>query len=141
MSTLNQKTLISLQSAFTFMKINSPSTYKFISKITKLNLYDSEKGCPTQLGLIVHTLIFFAISYFSMYKSGAENGIKIKHSLYGTLIFYFISSPAVFSVVRKILGDKLSTNEGCPSKLGIFVHSIIYFLALIGVMYLPSGDK
>lgn len=143
MATLNQKLTISLASAGLFALVNLPCTYNFTNKLStdllKVSLYDQEKRCPTNVGLVVHALVFLLLTYASMYKSGQPNGIKWKHSIYGALIFYLISSPAVFSVVSKLFGDRFSTPDGCPKNEGILLHSLVYAGVLLGVMYLPES--
>ena len=133
MATLNTKIGISVTSAILFILVNSPL------RQTKLGdqFYNKNTKCPTHLGIITRALIFFAISFFTMGSSKERNGIKIKHSLYGTLIFYLVSSPALYSVVASIVGKSIATPDGCPTNLGIFVHSTIYCMILVAVMYLP----
>lgn len=143
MATLNQKLTISLASAGLFALVNLPCTYNFTNKLStdllKVSLYDEEKRCPTNIGLVVHALVFLLLTYASMHKSGQPNGIKWKHSIYGALIFYLVSSPAVYSVVSKLFGDRFSTSDGCPKNEGILLHSLVYASVLLGVMYLPES--
>ena len=91
-------------------------------------------NCPTNLGFILHTFVFFALSYLSMSKSNINNGIKIKHSLYGTLIYYFVSSQQFYSFINLIFNNY---NYNCPNELGRLIQSIIYCFFLVSVMYLP----
>jgi hypothetical protein len=140
MASFNQKLSISAGSAFLFALVNLPMTYKFTSGLTGLGLYNAATKCPTSLGLIVHALVFFAISYFSM-GNAASKGIKIKHSLYGTLIFFLLSNPATFKLVNNILGGGVADSAGCPSLFGIVLHALVYCAVLVAVMYLPSGNK
>jgi hypothetical protein len=141
MSTFQQKLIISISSAALFGLVNLPQTYKFTNNLLNLNLYDNSLNCPTNTGLIIHTLVFFIITYLSMYKSNQIPGIKLKHTIYGTLIFYLISSPAVFSFISSIFGNQIATSNGCPTSTGVFLHAVIYCIALIGVMYLPASNK
>ena len=68
-------------------------------------------------------------------------GIKLKHTIYATLIFYLISSPSFASFIHKFLGDTFFSKTGCPTKLGIVLNSGIYCTALVGLMYLPEGNN
>lgn len=143
MGTLNQKLSISLASAGLFALVNLPCTYNFTNRLStdffKVSLYNEEKRCPTNIGLVVHAIVFLLLTYASMYKSNQPEGIKWKHSIYGALIFYLISSPAVYSVVSKLFGDRISTPDGCPKNEGILLHSLVYASVLLGVMYLPES--
>jgi len=137
MSTLEEKLVICIWSAALFILVNLPQTYSLTSSLTTLNLYDSETNCPTNLGIFVHTLVFFILTYLSMWRSDLSSGLKLKFSIYGTLIFYFISSPALFSLMSSMFGDKVASLNGCQTAFGTVVNSALYFLALLGVMYLP----
>lgn len=143
MTTLNQKLTISLASAGLFALLNLPCTYNFTNKLSndlfKVSMYDEEKTCPTNIGLIVHALVFLLITYISMYNINQKDGIKWKHSIIGALIFYLVSSPAIFSVVGKLFGDNFSTSEGCPKNKGILLHSLVYAVILLGMMNLPEN--
>jgi hypothetical protein len=139
MASFQAKLNISLGSAVLFLLFNSPQAYKLTSGFTKAKLY--ENGCPTNLGLIVHTIIFFLITYFfSMSKSSTDSGIKLKHAVYGTLIYFFVSSPALYSFVSSILGSGIATKEGCPTNTGLLVHTVVYCMALVAVMYLTNKE-
>ncbi len=137
MSTFQEKLIISVFSAALFILVTLPATYKLTSSLTTLNLYNPETNCPTNLGLLLHTFVFFVLTYLSMWNSPLSSGLKLKFSIYGTLIFYFIASPTMFSFMNSILGDRIASSSGCPTVTGIVVHSLVYCLALIGVMYLP----
>lgn len=143
MATFNQKLSISLASAGLFALINLPCTYNITNKLSndllKTSLYNTESNCPTNMGLIVHALVFLLITYASMYNTRQPEGIKWKHSIYGALIFYLVSSPAVYSLINKVLGKRFSSDEGCPTKEGVILHSLVYAAILVGVMYLPES--
>jgi len=120
MSTLESKVLISLNSALLFLLMNLPKTYKMLSN----------NKCPTKKSRLVHTFLFATFTFLSMIRSNSEVGIKLKHTIYGTLIYYFLSSPTIYSIT--------SFDYNCPTTNDVFLHSIVYFLSLIGVMYLPE---
>ena len=137
MASLNKKVMISMNSAILFLLVNLPQTYQVMNKLLGSVVYNEQTKCPTNVGLVVHALVFFAITYLGMGKSSVSKGIKLKHSLYGTLIFYLISSPALFSVVGSLLGNWVSDSNGCPTMQGLLLHSLVFCMALVGVMYLP----
>ena len=134
MSSLQQKISISAGSAFLFVLVNLPQTYKLTNSILPIQTYSQD--CPTDRGLLIHTLVFFILSYLSMGNNNkrVSNSDKTKHSLYGALIFYFFSSPTVYAVSTN--SNPEFANDGCPTTKGLFLHSFLYFLALVFVMYL-----
>ena len=134
MSSFEKKLEISISSSIIFLIINSPATYKLTSKLTNLNLFDFSSNCRTNLGILTHTLLFFIITFLTMKNSNIDFGIKLKHSIYATLIFYFISSPSIFSIINNLT----NINNDCISNIGTVIHSIIYCLSLIAIMYLPN---
>ena len=136
MATLNQKLTISIFSALLFTLVNLPQTYKLTNSLLPYNLYNN---CPTNIGLIVHTIIFFILTFLSMGNPSINTGFKLKNTIYGTLIFYLLSSPAMFSFVGSILGTSISNSNGCPTLLGIGLHALVYCAILVGVMYLPDN--
>ena len=137
MSSFQEKLIISISSAVIFLLVTLPHVYKTTSSLTSLNLFDSVTGCPTSMGLLLHTFVFFVLTYLSMWNAPHSPGLKLKFSIYGTLIFYLITSPAMFSLTGSIFGSSIATPNGCPTVSGVVLHSLVYCLALLGVMYLP----
>lgn len=130
MSTLEKKILISLESAGLFFLLNSVDSYKFFGNIFNMNLYSD--NCPTKLGLLFNTLIFFITTYLSMGNPFKRKLFKLKNTTYGTLIYYLLSSPAIY-YLTSFLND-----NSCPNNKMILIHSILYFIILVGVMYFPE---
>lgn len=65
-----------------------------------------------------------------------DQGRKIKYSLYSALIFFLIASPMMYMATSRLFGSWIA-NRGCPTGLGVIFHSVVYFLAVWGVMNLP----
>jgi len=135
MSSSEQKLAISIFSAALYSIINLKQTYKFTDMI--LPWSTENLGCPTAMGILTHSLVFFIISYISMWNI-PNKMVKIKHSLYGTLIFFFLSNPVFYKFLGKLFGGTVSSYLGCPTTFGILLTSFIYCIALLGVMYLPN---
>lgn len=133
MSTLQDKLYISIFSAFLFALVSSPYTYKLTNNV--VNTYSN--NCPTYNGILLHTLVFFILTFLSMWRSNESNELKLKFSIYGTLIFFFIASPAMFGLTGSIFGDSIA-HQGCPTMWGVLLHALVYCIALFGVMYLPE---
>lgn len=134
MSTLTQKVQISLGSAALLAAVNLPQLYQITNQFIPLQLLKA--GCPTTTGRLVHLGVFALLTYLSMYKSKASNGMKLKHTMYGALIAFFVMSPMMFN--HRHLGVKMTNSNGCPTTMGVISHSLLYCAILVGVMYLPS---
>lgn len=143
MATLNQKLMISSYVGLFFLVTSLPATYEFTNNLLTPQtnmIFDPNTKCQTYFGHLVHTLIFFLLTYASMFVGKGDSNIsnltKIKHSLYGTLIYFLISNKAMYQLTGSFIPG-LASKSGCPTLIGIFVHTIVYIMALVGVMYLP----
>jgi hypothetical protein len=65
-------------------------------------------------------------------------GLKVKYSLYSALIFFLVANPATFRVVNSVIPG-VAVN-GCPTAMGLLLHTFVFFLAMVGIMLLPK-DK
>jgi hypothetical protein len=131
MSTLDQKISISAKVALFFAIASAPFVYGLTGGA-------DSSGCPTIFGRLLHTLIFAVICYLSMW--GKTNvGIKLKHTWNSAMMFFFISSPEMYSLVGSIIPG-VADSRGCPTNIGIALHTFVYFLTLIGIMFFPDRD-
>ena len=68
-------------------------------------------------------------------------GLKAKYSFYSALVFFLVANPETFKVSQLVFGSFITTsNGGCPTPIGLFLHSIIFFVVLLGLMLFPR-DK
>ena len=65
-------------------------------------------------------------------------GLKVKYSLYSALIFFLVANPATFRLVNSVIPG-VAVN-GCPTGAGLLLHTVVFFVALVGIMMLPK-DK
>lgn len=68
MPSFNQKVSATLQSVLVFYIIANPMTYRIVDSLLGgvIGRIANPGGCPTALGLIVHSLVFGAIVYSLM---------------------------------------------------------------------------
>jgi hypothetical protein len=123
MATFEQKLSISMFSSVLFYFVNYPFSPGVV--------------CPKNKQLITNMVTFFMLSFLTMSGSNVKIGTKIKHSLYSSLIFYFVSSPALYSLVGSVLGSSFSDQNGCGTLYGLILHTVVYCCILVAVMYLP----
>jgi hypothetical protein len=65
-------------------------------------------------------------------------GLKVKYSLYSALLFFLVANPVTFRVVNSVFPGV--SVGGCPTAIGMVLHTFVFFVALVGLMMLPK-DK
>lgn len=65
--------------------------------------------------------------------------LKAKYSFYSTLVFFLVANPETFKVMQRALGSfvSIASDSGCPTPIGFFVHTFLFFLLLWGLMLFP----
>jgi hypothetical protein len=61
----------------------------------------------------------------------ASSSLKWQISLFSALIFLLVVHPFTYKTTQKFLGKivgKLADKSGCPTNLGLIVHTIVYIL-------------
>lgn len=136
MSTLEKKLMISLEDSAMFIVLSHPKTYQLLNRI--LPAYDDEKKCPTAIGFFTVCVLFFSLNYLFMNlkKSNLSNGLMLKYSFWGTLMYFLIANKETYKLVNNVL--PVANDEGCPNRMGLLAHGIVYFLSLVGIMYFPD---
>lgn len=73
---------------------------------------------------------------------------RVQISLFSALLFYIVSNPITYSVVDSLLMTVLGpilgasaaifkvAEKGCPTGYGLLLHSFVFFLVTLGLMYL-----
>lgn len=63
---------------------------------------------------------------------------KLNTALVAGLLFFIISNPMVYKIVDKLLGGvvgPIASPSGCPTTLGLIVHSLVF----VGAIYYGIG--
>ena len=65
--------------------------------------------------------------------------LKAKYAFYSTLIFFLIANPETFKMTQTLLGWILPISDigGCPTAIGFFLHTALFFFVLWGAMLFP----
>jgi hypothetical protein len=64
-------------------------------------------------------------------------------SFLGALLFFVVSSPPIYKIVSngiyKLSGSKITiaSADGCPTGVGLVVHTIVFFLLVRALMEVP----
>jgi hypothetical protein len=71
-----------------------------------------------------------------------EFGLKAKYSFYSALVFFLIANPETFKVTQMLFGSIITlANGGCPTPAGLFLHTGIFFVFLLGLMLFPRDKE
>jgi hypothetical protein len=66
--------------------------------------------------------------------NGKKQEEKFIISVISGLTFFIVANPETFRIVRRVLGEWIATPNGCPSTLGLLVHTIVFILVVWGMM-------
>jgi hypothetical protein len=131
MSDLNKKLEFSALGAVVFAVTSLPMLYSYTNKYA-----NAEGDCPMYKTKLFHTFVFFLLNLAVMYYfSKLETGLKVKYSIYGALVFFFLSSTEMYNFTDNFVN---TSRSGCPTLTGIVVHAVVYGAVLVGLMSLPK---
>ena len=65
---------------------------------------------------------------------GKKQEKKFLISLMSATLFFIVANPQTFLVVRELLGDGIANAAGCPSTIGLLVHTLVFFLITWALM-------
>jgi hypothetical protein len=70
----------------------------------------------------------------------ANYALKAKYSFYSTLIFFLIANPETFKMTQSVFGFivRIADGGGCPTAIGFFIHTIVFFFVLWAAMLFPQ---
>ena len=66
--------------------------------------------------------------------NGKKQEEKFIISIISGLTFFIIANPETFRLVRRVLGPGIATPNGCPSTMGLLVHTVVFILIVWGMM-------
>jgi hypothetical protein len=67
---------------------------------------------------------------------------KINATIQSIIIFVLVSLPFTYKITNSLLGGflgKLADASGCPTPLGLFIHSIVFGLIIYSLMVLNTA--
>lgn len=69
-------------------------------------------------------------------------GLKAKYSFYSALVFFLVANPETYKLSQMLFGALFTTSTGgCPTPVGLFVHSVLFFVILLGLMLFPKDTS
>ena len=69
---------------------------------------------------------------------------KWQISIFSAIIFILVIHPYTYTYTQKVLGGlfgKIADTNGCPTTLGLIIHTIVYILLVRGSMNLHLFTK
>ena len=65
--------------------------------------------------------------------------LKAKYAFYSTLIFFLVANPETFIMTQNVFGWLFTVADkgGCPTSVGFFLHSALFFFVLWAAMLFP----
>lgn len=73
--------------------------------------------------------------------NGSKQQQKAIISAISALTFFIISNPQMYILTRGLLSPGLASPNGCPTMLGLLVHSLVFFLITWGMMNIRRESK
>lgn len=65
-------------------------------------------------------------------------GLKAKYSFYSALVFFLIANPETYKLTQILFGKLFTVSlGGCPTPAGLFLHAVVFFFVLLGLMLFP----
>jgi hypothetical protein len=66
--------------------------------------------------------------------------LKAKYSLISALVFFIVANPEFYKFTDTLFGWLVETvtAAGAPTPMGIVLHSVIFFAAMLGLMMVPN---
>ena len=72
------------------------------------------------------------------YDKVSSNEMIAKYAIYGSLFFFLLSSPEVYTLTNSVVGSRLNVDPACPSLNAVCVHTVVYVLCVMGMMTLGN---
>tara|TARA_R110002072_G_scaffold157128_4_gene307639 strand:+ start:1962 stop:2471 length:510 start_codon:yes stop_codon:yes gene_type:complete len=66
--------------------------------------------------------------------NGKKQDMKFKISLLSALIFFIVANPETYKLVSNIFGKWVCNVDGCPSFMGLLLHTLVFMLVVWGIM-------
>lgn len=73
--------------------------------------------------------------------NGKKQEEKFIISIISGLTFFIVANPETFRLVRRVLGPRIATPTGCPSTMGLLVHTLVFILVVWGMMNIKKERK
>lgn len=72
--------------------------------------------------------------------AGLNIGLKLKYSFYSALVFFLVANPETYMLSQMVFGsffNVASASSGCPTPVGFFLHTFVFFIVMAALMMFP----
>ncbi len=66
--------------------------------------------------------------------------LKAKYSFYSALVFFLVANPETYKHISSLVSGFLpptASASGCPTPLGLFLHTFLFFFVMLALMMFP----
>lgn len=66
-----------------------------------------------------------------------SSSVKLSATIQSIIVFIIVSLPFTYRITNRLLGGlvgKLADSSGCPTGLGLIIHSIVFGLIIYALM-------
>ena len=67
--------------------------------------------------------------------------MKLSISLMSALLFFIVANPRTFKITTRIFGEKVASSAGCPTLVGLLLHSLVFLLLTWCLMNINIGKR
>jgi hypothetical protein len=132
-----KKWQISIYCGLVFLLFSSDIFYKNLSNLLNIK-YD---GCPSYSIMLISSVLFGLLLRWNMKHEGKSID-KWRYTYYTWYMFVFFNNPLMYNMVDNIIGKYIDTANGnCPTKLGNYLHTILFIIVLRYSMDLEPNNK
>ena len=65
--------------------------------------------------------------------------LKAKYSFISALVFFIVANPETYKFTQMLFGSLVDiADKGVVSPNGLLLHTIVFFLAMLGPMMIPN---
>lgn len=126
--TLLENIFTAIIAGIMFILVSAPLTYKITTG----------SNCPTALGHVLHAVVFLVLTSIIAFSSNLFKNKYNKKSikdificiLIVTLAYYLFSNDEIYSITNKLPFIQTIDGSGCPTYVGIGLHSVIYMIVI-----------
>ncbi len=66
--------------------------------------------------------------------------MKVKFSAISALLFFLVANPELYKMTQSVFGSifMVAHPMGAATPAGLLLHTLVFFLATLGLMYVPN---